>query len=210
LSTPDLTEAVAALRAGLVVVIPTDTVYGVAVDPSVSGATKKLFEAKRRPTDVRLPVLVDSVDQAATIAEVDERARTLMQRFWPGGLTIILPFRSGVDLAIGNDSAIGNDGAIGNGAGVPTVGVRCPDNEVARALCRTVGPLATTSANLHGEATPPTAGEVRDLFGDAVAVVIDGGRCEGAPSTVVDGSGPALALRREGCVPWHEVLGVVG
>jgi len=185
-----------ALREGLVVVVPTDTVYGVAVDPFVPGATKRLFEAKRRPTDVRLPVLVDSVDQAATIADVDARARTLMEHFWPGGLTIVLPVR--VDIAIGN------------GAGGPTVGVRCPDNEVARVLCRTVGPLATTSANLHGEATPPTAGEVRDLFGDAVAVVIDGGRCEGAPSTVVDGCGPTLALRREGCVPWHEVLGVVG
>jgi tRNA threonylcarbamoyl adenosine modification protein (Sua5/YciO/YrdC/YwlC family) len=194
----DLAPAVSALRDGLVVVIPTDTVYGVAVDPFVPGATKRLFEAKRRPTDIRLPVLVDSVEQAVTVADVDDRARTLMRHFWPGGLTIVLPIRLGVDLAVGD------------GSGAPTVGVRCPDHDVARALCRTVGPLATTSANLHGEATPPTAAEIRDLFGDEVAVIVDGGRCEGAASTVVDATGPMLALRREGCVSWHEVVRVVG
>ena len=178
--------------------IPTDTVYGVAVDPFVPGATRRLFEAKRRPTDVRLPVVVDSVEQAAGLAEVGERARALMAHFWPGGLTIIVPRRSGVDVALGN------------GAGAPTVGVRCPDHPVPRALCVAVGPLATTSANLHGDATPPTADEVRALFGDAVAVVIDGGRCEGEPSTVVDCTGSAPTLIREGTVPWAEVLGVAG
>src|SRR4029079_650371 len=98
----DLTDAVRALREGLVVVIPTDTVYGVAVDPFIPGATRRLFEAKRRPTDVRLPRLVDDLTKAAAVADVDERARMLMDHFWPGGLTIILPMRSGVDLALGN------------------------------------------------------------------------------------------------------------
>jgi L-threonylcarbamoyladenylate synthase len=143
-------------------------------------------------------VLVDDAEQAERLVVVDDRARTLMARFWPGGLTIILPRVSGVDIALGN------------GAGTPTIGVRCPDHSVPRALCAQVGPLATTSANLHGEATPPTAGEVQELFGDAVAVVVDGGRCEGAPSTVVDGSGGRPRLVREGTVPWSDVLGVVG
>ena len=178
--------------------IPTDTVYGIAVDPFVPGATSRLFEAKRRPTDLRLPVLVDGVDQTAALAEIDPHARLLMDHFWPGALTIILRRRSGVDIALGN------------GAGARTVGVRCPDHDVPRVLCTEVGPLATTSANLHGGATRPTADEVRALFGDAVAIVIDGGRCEGAPSTVVDATGPAVALRREGRVPWADVLGVVG
>jgi L-threonylcarbamoyladenylate synthase len=164
----------------------------------VPGATARLFEAKRRPTDVRLPVLVDDVQQAEDVANVDHRAKTLMARFWPGGLTIILPRRSGVDIALGN------------GAGAPTVGVRCPDHAVPRTLCAEAGPLATTSANLHGEATPPTADGVRALFGDAVAVVVDGGRCEGEPSTVVDCTGSRPALVREGTVPWSEVLGVAG
>jgi len=180
------------------VAIPTDTVYGIAVDPFVPGATARLFEAKRRPTDVRLPVLVDSVEQAERLAEVDERARMLMARFWPGGLTIILPRRDGVDIALGD------------GAGAPTVGVRCPDHAVPRRLCTLVDPLATTSANLHGEATPPTAEGVRALFGDTVAVVVDGGRRTGAPSTVVDCTGTRPALVREGTVAWADVLGVVG
>jgi L-threonylcarbamoyladenylate synthase len=193
-----LDAAVDALRQGLVVAIPTDTVYGVAVDPFVRGATARLFEAKRRPTDVRLPVLVDDVRQAERLAAVDDRARLLMERFWPGGLTIILPRLTGVDIALGN------------GAGAPTVGVRCPAHDVPRTLCAEVGPLATTSANLHGEATPPTADEVRSLFGDAVAVVVDGGRCEGEPSTVADCTGSSLRLVREGTVPWSDVLGVAG
>ena len=121
-----------------------------------------------------------------------------MARFWPGGLTIILPRVAGVDIVLGD------------GAGAPTVGVRCPNHEVPRALCAEVAPLATTSANLHGEATPPTADEVRALFGDAVAVVVDGGRCEGSPSTVVDCTGTRPSLVREGTVPWSEVLGVAG
>jgi L-threonylcarbamoyladenylate synthase len=143
-------------------------------------------------------VLVNDVDQAERLAEVDDRARALMARFWPGGLTIILPRQSGVDIALGN------------GAGVPTVGVRCPDHAVPRRLCAEVGPLATTSANLHGGPTPATAEEVRGLFADAVAVVVDGGRCEGAPSTVVDATGSRPVLIREGSVPWSDVLGVAG
>jgi tRNA threonylcarbamoyl adenosine modification protein (Sua5/YciO/YrdC/YwlC family) len=173
-------------------------VYGVAVDPFHPGATARLFEAKRRPTAVRLPVLVDSVEQAAGLAEVDDRARALMARFWPGALTIVLRQRGGVELDLGD------------GAGVHTVGVRCPDHAVPRRLCVEVGPLATTSANLHGEATPPTAEEVRALFGDAVAVAVDGGRCEGAASTVVDCTGSRPVLVREGVVPWSDVLGVAG
>jgi len=162
----------------------------------VPGATERLFDAKRRPRDVRLPVLVDGVDQAERLAKVDDRARLLMARFWPGGLTIILPMS--VDIALGN------------GAGAPTVGVRCPDHAVPRRLCAAVGPLATTSANLHGHATPATAAEVRALFGDAVAVVVDGGRCEGAPSTVVDCTETRPKLVREGTVAWADVLRVVG
>jgi len=193
-----LEDAVDALRQGLVVAIPTDTVYGIAVDPFVAGATARLFEAKRRPTDVRLPVLVDGVHQAEFLAEVDDRARALMDRFWPGGLTLILRRHANVDIVLGN------------GAGGPTVGVRCPDHAVPRTLCTEVGPLAVTSANLHGQATPATAGEVRSLFGDAVAVVVDGGRCDGEPSTVVDCAGDEPSLVREGTVPWSEVLGVTG
>jgi tRNA threonylcarbamoyl adenosine modification protein (Sua5/YciO/YrdC/YwlC family) len=175
------------------VALPTDTVYGVAVDPSVPGATARIFEAKGRPRDVRLPVLVTDVEQAITLTTGVTRAvRGLMDRFWPGGLTIVL-FRG---------SALTAD--LGNGAG--TVGIRCPDHRAARALCEAVGPLATTSANLHGEPTRKTAAEVAAVFGASVAMVLDGGPCAGAPSTVVDCTHPHPRLIREGGVAWAEVL----
>jgi L-threonylcarbamoyladenylate synthase len=180
----------------LVVVVPTDTVYGLAADPTRAGATARLFDAKVRPMHVQVPVLVDSVEQADTIGLLDERARTLMDRFWPGGLTVVVQRRPGVDLDLGEDSR--------------TVGLRCPDHPVARRLCAEVAPLATTSANLHGGTTPATAPEVAALFGEAVAVVVDGGRCEGRPSTVVDCTGTDLVLLREGTVAWSEVVGVAG
>jgi len=186
-----LDAAASALRAGLVVVVPTDTVYGVAADPFRPGACDRLFAAKGRPHHVQLPVLVDGPDQAAALAEVGAGARALMARFWPGALTIVLPRRPEVAVDLGDDRS--------------TVGVRCPDHAVPRRLCAEVGPLATTSANRHGGATPATAREVAELLGRAVDVVIDGGPCTGSPSTVVDCTGPELRLLRAGALPLEAV-----
>jgi tRNA threonylcarbamoyl adenosine modification protein (Sua5/YciO/YrdC/YwlC family) len=186
--------ATLAIRRGQLIVLPTDTVYGIAADPLRPGATGRLFEAKGRPAGVQLPVFVDSLEQADAVGVVDERARALAARFWPGGLTLVVASRPGVDLELGGDGS--------------SVGLRCPDHPVPRRLCAEIGPLAATSANLHGEPTPETAAEVADLFGKAVAVVVDGGRCAGAPSTVVDCTGADLVLLREGVVPWSDVLGV--
>lgn len=185
-----------ALREGLLVVVPTDTVYGIAADASVPAATARIFDAKRRPAGLQLPVLVDSLDQAAQVAVIDDRARALMERFWPGGLTVVVPRRPDIRLELGDENG--------------TVGLRCPDHPVPRALCAEVGPLATTSANVHGEPTPVTAAEVQRVFGGAVAYVIDGGRCEGAPSTVVDTTSEQVVLLREGRVPWSALSEVMG
>jgi len=174
-----------ALRRGEVVVLPTDTVYGVAVAASVPGATARLFAVKDRPTDVALPVLVADEAQARTIAEVSPVAEGLMRAHWPGGLTIVLPRRAGFDADLG-------------GRDPSTVGVRVPAHDVPRELARKVGPLVTTSANRHGQPTPPTAEEVRAVLD--VAVVIDGGRCEGAPSTVVRVDGDTVEILRQGAV----------
>ena len=188
-----LKEAAEALRAGHSVALPTDTVYGLAVDPSVLGATDRLFETKHRPHDVDLPVLVADVDQALSLATaVPEPAIVLMTRLWPGALTLVIPRAPDLAADLGDDDA--------------TIGVRCPDHPVPRGLCETVGPLATTSANLHGEPTPETAELVARVFGDSVAVVLDGGTCTGAPSTVVDCTGFEPKLLREGRIPWGEVL----
>jgi len=180
-------DAVTALRRGDAVVLPTDTVYGIAVATSVPGATARIFEIKERPTTVPLPVLVADEEQALAIAEVDDVASELMARFWPGGLTIVLPRRPSFTADLG-----GVDDA--------TVGVRVPAHRVAVELARQVGPLATTSANLHGRPTPPTAAEVAAELGPGVAVVIDGGRCDGAPSTVVRVVDGAVDVLREGAV----------
>lgn len=182
----NVAAAVAALRAGEVVVVPTDTVYGLAVDPRRPGATDRLYALKQRPADVPIPVLAADVDQAFSLAadDVPAAARRLAERFWPGGLTIVLPRRAGLGLDLG-----GPDDA--------TIGVRVPDHEVVLALAAEVGPLATTSANRHGEPTPETASEVVEVLAGPVAVVLDGGRCAGAPSTVVgfDDDGGVVVFR---------------
>jgi tRNA threonylcarbamoyl adenosine modification protein (Sua5/YciO/YrdC/YwlC family) len=180
--------AVAALAAGHVVAIPTDTVYGLAVGATVQGATDRLFALKGRPRHVPLAVLVADTEQAWSIVDPGwpaacEQARRLATRYWPGALTLVVPRAPGWTADLGEDGG--------------TVGVRCPDHEWVRTLCRQAGPLATTSANLHGGPTPFTAAEVAALLGSAVAVVVDGGRCAGLPSTVVDATvDPPLLLRR--------------
>lgn len=191
-----LGAAAAALRAGLVVGIPTDTVYGLAADPSRPGATAQLFALKGRPTDAELPVLVADTAQAEELAGPDGLppvARALVARFWPGALTIVVSRRDGLEWELG-------------GTG-DTIGLRCPASEIARALCRTVGPLATTSANRHGE--PPHAGAAEVTADFPELVVVDGGRCDGAPSTVVDVTVSPPVCLRAGGVPWPEVEAVV-
>ena len=191
--------AAAALRAGRIVAVPTDTVYGLGADPFRTGAVDRLFSVKRRPRHVELPVLVADEDAALSLSLADAvpaAARRLMAAFWPGALTIVLPRRPGLAADLGSDEE--------------TVGVRCPAHPVPLALCRAVGPLATTSANLHGQPTPSTAIALADLFGDSVAVVLDAGPLEGSPSTVVDCTGVEVKLLREGRIPWADVLAAAG
>jgi L-threonylcarbamoyladenylate synthase len=181
-----------ALSAGQVVGLPTDTVYGLAVDPLHPGATDRLFATKGRPRTVELPVLVADIDQALELATaVPETARTLMARWWPGALTLVLPRRPDLALDLGSDEA--------------TIGIRCPDHPVPRALARSCGPLATTSANRHGEPPITTAAEVAEVLGEAVGLVLDAGTCAGAPSTVVDCTGAEPRCLREGRLPWEVV-----
>jgi L-threonylcarbamoyladenylate synthase len=178
--------AAAALSAGEPVVLPTETVQGLAVLPSVSGATDRLFALKERPAGLALAVLVADVAQAETVAELGPAVRRLAGRLWPGPLTLVLPRRAGVDLALGGDPA--------------TVGVRCPAHDFVLALARRVGPIAATSANRHGQPTPAGAVEAATALGGPVAVVIDGGPCTGAPSTVVDLTGAERRILRAGPV----------
>jgi len=194
---PDFDAAAKALVAGQIVGIPTDTVYGLAADVLHTDAADRLFTVKRRPRKLDLPVLVADIEQALGLATgVPDTARTLMERWWPGALTIVVPRRPDLGVDLGDDEA--------------TIGLRCPDHPIPVALCRAVGPLATTSANLHGDDTATTAAEVRAAFGDAVAVVLDGGTCAGSPSTVVDCTGHDVKLLRDGRIPWPNLQASLG
>lgn len=185
-------QAVHALASGQVVALPTDTVYGLAADPFSTGGADRLFLLKRRPREVDLPVLVAGEEQALALATaVPASARRLMWAFWPGALTIVLPRRPDLIADLGADEA--------------TVGLRCPAHPVPLAICRAHGPIATTSANLHGQPTLTTAAEVAATFGDSLAVVLDGGPSSGAPSTVVDCTGEEPKLLREGSLAWADV-----
>jgi L-threonylcarbamoyladenylate synthase len=195
-------EAVAmaakALADGSVVAIPTDTVYGLAVDPTQPDALRRLFALKMRPTDVPLPLLVAGWEQVASVAgRLETAARRLADRFWPGPLTLVVPRRAGFVADLGGPPASGQ-----------TVGLRWPDQLLVQALCHTLGPLAVTSANLHGAPPATTAQGVAQAFAgaEALAVIVDGGACTGTPSTVVECRGPTSRCLREGAIPWGKTL----
>lgn len=176
-----------ALRAGLVVLLPTDTVYGLAVDPTVPGATQRLFDLKGRGRDVPIAVLVADAQQAwpTSAAPVPPAALDLAARHWPGALTLVVRRSPAWQGDIGDDIA--------------TIGLRCPDSAVVRDLCREVGPLATTSANRHGAPTAVTVAEAVAALGP-IDVVIDGGPLPGTASTVVDCTVEPPAVLRQGAV----------
>jgi L-threonylcarbamoyladenylate synthase len=193
----EVRDAAAALDRGELAVIPTDTVYGLAARPDLRGATAKVFEVKQRPRDLTLPVLVASVAEAGAVSLMDARARALAGRYWPGPLTIVLPRANRArawDLGEERD----------------TVGIRLPGHPLALSLLRVTGPLAVTSANPSGRPTPPGCEGVRDALGEAVAVYLCAGRCDGDPSTVIDLSGAEARITRSGAVSPDDIRAVLG
>jgi len=187
--------AAGALRSGQIIGMPTDTVYGIAARFDDDDATAALFRAKQRPADLELPVLVADAEQAAALGDLGRAATALVERFWPGALTLVVRRRPTVRASLGADAN--------------TIGLRCADHPVAQTICRAVGPLATTSANRHGESPGVTAAAVERSLGAELALVLDAGRCEGLPSTVVDVTGQAPRLLREGRIAWTAVLDAV-
>jgi len=189
--------AVEALAGGDIIGLPTDTVYGLAAYPFRSGASDRLFRVKARPRDVALPVLVAGEEQALSLCTaLTPAARRLMAHFWPGPLTLVLPRRPDLDADLGDDDA--------------TVGVRCPAHPVPLAICRRLGPIATTSANRHGEPPFSTAQALAASLGPEVALVLDAGPCDRPPSSVVDCTGQAPRLLREGPISFAQVAAVAG
>ena len=183
-----LAAALRALQAGGLVILPTDTVYGLAADSAAVEAVARLFTAKARPREKAIPLLAADAAQAGTVADLRAAAiQALTARWWPGPLTVVA--RAMTPLVEGVGSA-------------GTVGVRVPDDAVVRLLARQLGrPLAVTSANRSGAAANAGfAAAVRDLRRH-VAVALDGGPCPGGvASTVVDATGPDLVILRQGAI----------
>ena len=191
-------EAVNLLRGGGIVAVPTDTVYGIAADMALPDAIERLFAAKRRPPEKAVAVLLADISQAEALGVMSPAARALGDRFWPGGLTLVLPVRSGVQLPR----------VLAGGA--QTIGVRVPDHPAPRALAAILGPLPTTSANVSGEPDARDAQEIAGRLGDALALVIDDGPIRGGlASTVVDCTGERPVVRRLGAIPEAEIARVL-
>ena len=191
-----LETAARVLRDGGLVAFPTETFYGLGARALDASAVARIFEAKGRPEDKPLLVLVDSLEMVERVAgEVPLRARRLMARYWPGALTLVLPARMDLPAALT--------------AGTGTIGVRLSGHPVARALVAAAGePVTAPSANLHGAASPRTADEVMGGVGGRIDLVLDGGPTPGGPaSTVLDLTRtPAVVLRAGAVVPTPEEL----
>lgn len=180
-------DAVAAIFDGQVVGLPTDTVYGVGVDPFNLDAVERLFDLKGRPSNKPVGVLVATVEQAAEIGAINNDAARLAEAHWPGALTLIVTPRVVLSDWVGDRQR-------------HTVGIRVPNHPVARELLELAGPLAVTSANESGGRETMNDREARDVFGDRVAVYLEGEAPGGEASTVVDATGPELTVLRRGPV----------
>lgn len=186
-----IAAAVAALAAGGIVALPTETVYGLAADATDDAAVARIFAAKGRPGFNPLIVHVADLAAAAALVEVNDTARALAATFWPGPLTLVLPARAGNGIA----AAVA--------AGLPTLAVRVPAHAVMAAVLRGLGrPLAAPSANASGTISPTTAAHVAASLGDRVPLIVDGGATPGGlESTIVGVDGTAVTLLRPGGIP---------
>lgn len=182
---PGVAAAVDALRRGELVVLPTDTVYGIAADAFTPSAVGALLEAKGRTREMPVPVLLGSWRTLDGIAdEVTDRMRELVETFWPGGLTLVIRHAPTLSWDLGETRG--------------TVAVRMPLHPVTLAVLEQTGPLAVSSANRSGLPPAPDAAEAARQLGTAVAVYLDGGSSGTGPSTILDLTGERPRLLRSG------------
>ena len=179
--------AVAALRSGEIVGIPTDTLYGLGADPYRQDALEAIFVLKGRPQVKPLAILVASIEQAIGLAMFTDRALDLADEHWPGALTLVVPRLEATPEWLGNKER-------------RTIGLRCPDHPKALDLLEASGPIAVTSANVSGQSAALSDAEARALFGDAVAFYLEGRAPGGRASTIMDLTEPEPLVLREGPV----------
>lgn len=192
-----LDECARVSETGNLLVIPTDTVYGIAADAFSASAVSALLAAKGRGRDMPPPVLVPRAETVFGLVDgVNETMLALTSRFWPGPLTIIANAQPSLDWNLGDTHG--------------TVAVRMPDDEYALALLGRTGPLAVSSANISGEPAATSADEAMEMLGDDVDIYVDGGaRTSGASSTIIDLTGDVPRIVREGPVSIAELREIV-
>jgi len=178
-------KAAQIISEGGLIAFPTDTIYGVAGDPTNSASLKKIYQAKERPDEKALPVLIGALEQlSALVSSLSPEVEAIAKTFWPGPLTLVLPKNLDLPLEL---------------SAYPTVGVRMPDHPFTLALLRETGPLATTSANISGGPNPTTAQDVLMQLGGRIDLILDGGPTPGpTASTVADVSTPDYKILRQG------------
>lgn len=188
------------LRAGGLVAVPTETVYGLAARADSAPAVAQIYRAKGRPDFNPLIVHIPDLAAAERIAIFDERARQLAAAFWPGALTMVLPLRQGAEIA----PAVT--------AGLPTIALRCPAHPAMRAvLAATQLPLAAPSANRSGGVSPSRAEHVAESLGSAVGLVLDGGPCAaGIESTIVAPRDGGWQVLRPGPITGEQIAALLG
>jgi L-threonylcarbamoyladenylate synthase len=190
---PGIAAAVAAVQRGDLIVLPTDTVYGVGADAFDPGAVRALLAAKGRGREMPPPVLVGNVRAAAALVEdLGVAGKDLIDEFWPGGLTLVLRASRTLNWDLGETRG--------------TVAVRMPLHPVALDVLKQTGPLAMSSANRTGSPPATTADAAREQLGDSVSVYLDGGPCaEGVPSTIVDLTSDLPRVLRHGAIGIDEL-----
>lgn len=196
--TEGLAAAARAVRAGRLVVLPTDTVYGLGCDAFSADAVRSLLAAKNRGPDMPVPVLVGSWSTIdGLVLGVPQSARDLIEAFWPGAVSLVLPHAPSLAWDLGSTKG--------------TVMLRMPLHPVALELLRDVGPMAVSSANISGSPPAVTAAEAEEQLGEKVGVYLDGGRSgEPVPSTIIDLTGDEPRVLREGAVTSAAVAEVLG
>ncbi len=192
----NIRKAAAVVKAGGVVIYPTETVYGLGCAPQIPEAAKRVCLIKGR-ADKPLPIACSDVEEARRIVDFNPAAERLAEMFWPGPLMLVLPAKVEYSIWVTH--------------GAKTLGVRVPDHDVARELARlSGGVIVSTSANKAGEPTTTTAREAAEKVGEGVDLVLDGGPCPlTQPSTVLDLSGEHLWILRKGPVTGEQIKKVL-
>ncbi len=190
-----ISNAIAALKAGNLIVYPTDTLYALGADVFNDGSVTKVFTVKKRPFSNPLSVAVADFEAISKIAYTNEFVKQVVERFLPGSLTIILRKKESVSRLVTG--------------GLDNIAVRIPDNKIALNLLSAFGPLTVTSANVHGKKTPYVIKDIMMQFTTDILVYLDDGRLDAKPSTIVDLTLEKPRIVRKGSITLEEILDAI-